>query len=118
MLSWSAALCDLALDTADCTDAHVALSVSGECVYSSEGVTARTWIWLRASVDLGMSFQVVAADEPLVAVAALELAVIKVSLYVGFDVLLPPETLVTVIELADPFAVIGVRPFDVLSNIV
>ena len=118
MLSWSATLGDLALNTTDGTDAHVSLSVSGKGVHSSEGVAARTGVWLCAGVDLGMSLQVMAADEPLVAVVALELAVVKVSLHVGFDVLLPAETLVTIIELTDPLAVIRIRALDVLSNVI
>jgi hypothetical protein len=118
MLSRSATFDKLPSDSIDCTNAHSSLSVSSKSVLSSEGVPTETRIWFRARMNFGMPLEIVSTDEALVAVITLELSIVKVSLYVRFDVLFPAEALVAVVELANPLVVRRIWPFYVLCNIV
>jgi hypothetical protein len=119
MLAGSTAL-DWRLDDAlERTDTHTALSVARERVMSSEGVATQTRIWLGARMNLGMSLEVVATNEALVAVVALELSVAQMGLYMGLDVLFAAEALVAVLVPADPLVVAArLGAFNELSNIV
>jgi hypothetical protein len=59
-----------------------------------------------------------APDKTLLAVVTSELAVTKVSLYVGFDVLFATEFLVAVVKLANPLVVHWIWAFDILRDVV
>jgi hypothetical protein len=118
MFSRSATFDELPSDSVDCSNAHSSLSVSSKSVLSSECVPAETRIWFRACMNFGMPLEIVSTDEALVAVITLELSIVKVSLHVRFDVLFPAETLVAIVELANPLVVRRIWPFYVLCNIV
>ena len=118
MLSRSATFDELSRNSINCTDAHASLSMSSKSVLSSECVPAETGIWFRACMDFGMPLEIVSTDEAFVAVIALELPIVKVSLHVRFDVLFPAEALVAIVELANPLVVRRIWPFYVLCNIV
>src|SRR2546423_4312246 len=118
VLSRSATFDKLSGDSVNCTNAHSPLSVSRKSILSGKGVPTEARIRLGAGVDLGMSLQVMAAHESLVAVVALELPIIKVGLHVRFDVLFSAEALVAVVELANPLVVHRIWPFYVLRNVI
>lgn len=65
-----------------------------------------------------MPLEIMASHESFIAVIALELSIIKVSLDMRFDVLLPAESLVAIVEFANPLVVYRIWPFNVLCNVV
>jgi hypothetical protein len=118
MLSRSATFDKLSCDPINCADTHAPLSVSSESVLPGECVAAETWIGFGASMNLGVPFEIVAAHESFVAVIALELPIVEVSLDVRFDVLLPAKSLIAIVEFANPLVVRRIRPIDVLCNVI
>jgi hypothetical protein len=85
---------------------------------SSKAIAALTRVRLNAGMDLGVSLEVVLADKTFLTVRTLVLAVIEMCLHMRLDVLLPPESFTAVLEVASPSAVLKIRAFDVLSNVV
>jgi hypothetical protein len=69
-------------------------------------------------MDLGVPFEIVAAHESFVAVIALELPIVEVSLDMRFDVLLPAESLIAIVEVANPLVVRRIGPVYVLCNVI
>ena len=85
-----------------CSDAHSPLPMSRQSVVAGKCVTAEACVRFRASMDLGVPFQVVSSNETLFAVVASELSVTQVSLDMRLDVFFATKLLVTVLELASP----------------
>lgn len=120
---WSALLgsssFDILLDyTFESANAHPTLSMSRQCVVSSERVAAETWIRLGPSMDLRMALQVMATNEALLAVIASKLPISQVCLNMGFDVLFPAKLLAALFVSAHVLAINRIGPFDELCNIV
>ena len=110
---------DVLLDHAiKCTNAHSSLPMPGQGVMAGEGVSAKTGIGLGACVNFGMSLEVMAAHEALLAVVTSELSVAEMSLNVGFDVFLATEFLVATFKIASPLVVHRIWAFDVLGNVI
>ena len=102
VLAWSTSL-DLFLDdTLESTNAHTSLTMSGQSIVSSEGVTAEAWVWFATSVNLGVTLEIMTPDEALAAVVTTELSITEVSLHVGLDVLFTTEALIAVLRMCRP----------------
>src|SRR3954451_15871886 len=86
-------------DTLKSTNTHASLSVSGQGIMSGKCIAAKASVGLLAGVNLGMSLEVVSADEALFAMVAPKLPIAQMSLYVGLDVLFPTKLLVAVLIL-------------------
>jgi hypothetical protein len=120
---WSVLLGPSSLDNllhnaVKCANAHSSLSMSCQGIMASKGIPTQTRMWLCAGVNFGVAFEVVAADEALLAVITSELPIAKMSLHVRFDVLLAAESLVATLECAGPFIVDWVGAFNELCNVV
>jgi hypothetical protein len=81
------------------------LAVACESILSGKAIAAGALVGLVATVNLCVALQVVLSDEALAAVIALELAITKMGLDVGTDVLLAAELLVAPIEETGPLAI-------------
>ena len=81
------------------------LTVARESVLSGKAVAARALVRLVTTVNLRVTLQIVLSNEALAAVVALELAIAKMGLDVGADVLLAAELLVAAIEETSPLAI-------------
>lgn len=85
---------------------------------SCEAVATFAWIWFDATVDFGMSLEIVLADETFLAMKTLKLAISEVRLHVGLDIFFAPETFVALRVETQPLAVSGVWTRYKGSNIV
>lgn len=70
------------------SDTHASLTVSGESIVSRKSIAAVAVVGFDTGVDLGVSLQIMLADEAFWAVGALVLAVVQMCLDVRLDVLL------------------------------
>lgn len=69
-------------------------------------VSAQAFIGFIASVDLGMTFEIVSTHKALVTVIAFVLAVTKVGLDVRFYIFFPSKPSVATGMQADPFSIL------------
>lgn len=83
-----------------------------------ERVATEAGIWLGASMDLCMTFQVVTSNEALSAMIATELSITKMGLDMRLDVLFPAEALVAIFVLAHPLVIDWIWAFNELSNVI
>lgn len=118
MLPGSTALDLFSDDALKGSNAHASLSMSCQCIMSSECVSAQARVGFGAGVDLGMSLQVVSSDEAFSAVIASELSVAKMGLYVRFDVLFTSKSLVAIFVFANPLVIHRIGSFNELGDIV
>jgi hypothetical protein len=80
MFLWTTTFCCFAHNTLVTADAHSSLSVSSQSIVPREYVATKTFIWFVSGVDLGVTLQVMSANEALVAMVTLILAITKVGL--------------------------------------
>ena len=79
--------------------------MASQGILSGKAVAARALVRLVATVNLCVTLEVMLSNEALAAVIALELAIAKMGLDVGTDVLLAPELLVASIKQTGPLAI-------------
>lgn len=81
-------------------------------------VTARTHVWLDATMNLAVSLEVVLAYKTFVAMITAKLSVAKVGLDVRLDVFFAPKFLPATVVHAHPFLVNQVRTADEGCNLI
>jgi hypothetical protein len=106
-----------ALEAGKSTVTDSTLAVACESILSGETVAAGALVGLVTTVYLCVTLQVVLSDEALAAVVALELAITKMGLDVGTNVLLAAELLVAPIEETGPLAIAVILGADEALNI-
>lgn len=118
MLLGTATLGRLSHNALVSTNAHAALPVTSQGIMSREDISAKAFVRLVSSVDLCMSFQIMSTHEALVTVITLVLAITKVSLDMGFDVLLSAKPSVTARVQANPLSIFGIRTINVGGDLI
>jgi hypothetical protein len=98
------------------TDTHAALAMARESILASEACTTRALVWLVPRVDLRMALQIVLSHEALSAAIALELAITKMCLDVGADVLSSAKHLPAILVKTRPLAGSGILLADVSQD--
>lgn len=91
MLSRTTAFGGLAHDTLVAANTHAALPMPSQGIMSGEHITTEAFIWFVTGMYLGVALKVVSADEAFIAVITLVLAISKMCLDMGLDVLFPSE---------------------------
>ena len=92
-------------DALKCSYAHSSLTMPGQGVVSRKGIATPARVWLDPGVDLGVPLEIMLSDKAFLANQALELAISKMGLDMGFDIFLSPKPLVAVWIFADPLSV-------------
>jgi len=105
VLAWATASSLRTLVTRESAVADSALTVASQGILSGKAVAARALVRLVATVNLCVTLEVMLSNKALAAVVALELAIAKMGLDVGTDVLLAAELLVAFIKQTGPLAI-------------
>lgn len=84
---------------------------------AGEAITALTWVGLDACMNLGVTLKIVLSDETFLAVGALVLAIVQVSLDVGFYVFFASKLFAAVFKQARPFAIRRLGALNELGNL-
>jgi hypothetical protein len=101
------------------SNAHIALTVTGQGILTSETSTTAAGERLLASVGLQVALEIMTANKFLIANIALVWTVIEMGLHMGLDILLATEAaILAIMPQAHPLSVLGIGARDVLVNLI